>query len=140
MQCDWRDTAVQLASLICAHKGSIVVYTGAGISTATSIPDYRGTNGLWMYQKRARTSGRSRSRPNGNKSRDSNVLPKPENTGKLDAINPCLGTPEPTRRVEVHTKLRLPEATTARPTFTHMAIKVLVEQGYVSLRPAVFFH
>ncbi|CAH8298077.1 unnamed protein product [Schistosoma turkestanicum] len=31
----------------------------------------------------------------------------------------------------INLKLRLPEATTAKPTFTHMAIKVLVDEGYV---------
>ncbi|KAL5103616.1 NAD-dependent protein deacetylase sirtuin-7 [Taenia crassiceps] len=78
----------ELSALIRKHRGRIVVYTGAGVSTAANIPDYRGTRGLY---RNSNGSG---------------------------------------RRV-VGTKLRLPEASFAKPTFTHMAIHALVSHGYV---------
>ncbi|KAL5968658.1 NAD-dependent protein deacetylase sirtuin-7 [Taenia solium] len=77
-----------LSDLIRKHRGRIVIYTGAGVSTAAAIPDYRGTHGLYRNST---------------------------NSG---------------RRV-VGTRLRLPEASFAKPTFTHMAICALVSHGYV---------
>ncbi len=47
---DWEDQVKQLAKLL-RNADNVVAFTGAGISTESGIPDYRGTGGVWKrYQ------------------------------------------------------------------------------------------
>ena len=44
------DQTARLADLIAA-SGRILIFTGAGISTASGIPDYRGPQGVWKTRR-----------------------------------------------------------------------------------------
>ncbi|KAA0183786.1 putative chromatin regulatory protein sir2, partial [Fasciolopsis buskii] len=122
--------AVKLGDLIQTHKGRIVVYTGAGISTSANIPDYRGTNGLWVRNKKPRLSDGANVFQSSPLQCDKSACERPS-LSRQESVIPPRPFSAPCNSKKTPMKLRLPEATLAKPTFTHMAIKTLVTHGYV---------
>ncbi|MFM8389160.1 MAG: Sir2 family NAD-dependent protein deacetylase, partial [Actinomycetota bacterium] len=47
------DVDVEAAQALVSDARHITVFTGAGISTNSGIPDFRGPNGLWTKNPKA---------------------------------------------------------------------------------------
>ena len=62
MESDYLDRLEQSAQLI-AHSQHLVVFTGAGISTESGIPDFRGPNGVWTRRDKGLPPPRWKVRP-----------------------------------------------------------------------------
>jgi NAD-dependent deacetylase len=91
---------IEQASRAVARAERIVVFTGAGISTESGIPDFRGPNGLWTKNPQAE---------------------------KASKITHYLNEPE-VRKAAWQNRLTTP-AWTAEPNGGHAAIVELERQG-----------
>jgi len=67
-----RNVLEALADLV-EHEGHLLVITGAGCSTASGIPDYRGPDGRWKHSEPIRFPFL----PRGGRARDSDCHRQP---------------------------------------------------------------
>lgn len=94
------DRSLRLAQRLLAEADSVVVLTGAGISTDSGIPDFRGPNGIWTKNPEAE---------------------------KLATLSAYLADAELRRRAW---RNRLDSPTwSARPNVSHLALARLAESG-----------
>jgi NAD-dependent deacetylase len=94
------DPSLALAQRLVAEAGTVVVLTGAGISTDSGIPDFRGPNGVWTKNPAAE---------------------------KLATLSAYMADPEIRRRAW---RNRLDSPTwTARPNPSHVALTRLAATG-----------
>jgi NAD-dependent deacetylase len=101
---EWDESAVESARRLIAGARRIVALTGAGISTDSGIPDFRGPRGLWTLN------------------------PKAERTSSLQHY---LADPE-VRRIAWQSRLHSP-AWEARPNDGHRALVDLERSGRLEL-------
>jgi mono-ADP-ribosyltransferase sirtuin 6 len=102
----------QLADWIRGSRHCVLLI-GAGISTASGIPDFRGPNGIWTIEEREKKSAKKQKTSHNQKTENKESIP--EAIVKTEA-------PAPKSHVSLDD---------AQPTLTHLVIKSLVENKFV---------
>mmetsp|Transcript_16554 Transcript_16554/g.30121 ORF Transcript_16554/g.30121 Transcript_16554/m.30121 type:complete len:303 (-) Transcript_16554:485-1393(-) len=107
----------KLATMVRASQ-HFVVLTGAGISTAAGVPDFRGPKGIWTIEKKIKKEEQKK-----NKKR-----PREEETDskKEDEVHPSDSSLEGEKEI---LEASLSEFDKAKPTLTHLAIAKLSKES-----------
>jgi len=100
----------ELVLLIKESKHTVVL-TGAGISTAAGIPDFRGPNGIWTLEEKKQKTNKKQNR----KRKKEEPIVSEDNATQREEESDCPSM----------------DFAAAKPTFTHRAITRLVSKGIV---------
>lgn len=107
-----------LAQWLRAACGDVVVHTGAGVSTAAGVRDFRGPHGVWSEATRSK-NGRSRPGVAPGAAQQHEPLTR-DGARCADVIDPRTQPPPPDCSLEL-----------AAPTWSHWALTELVRRGLV---------
>ena len=104
----------KLVSLIEQYAPSVVVLTGAGISTSAGIPDFRGPNGIWTKEQEGKEESGESGGDGGRKKTKKRKRPQKQ------------------RQQKDRPQMELKDFMEAKPTLCHYAITELINKGIVS--------